>query len=88
MATKLDDMKVLLAALSNEREKLDVAIDEMIANMAEVPPDERSAGDWGPDGALTRKYLELTKRQAEVETEIIALGRAIVETDEPASSLH
>ncbi|MEI9804548.1 MAG: hypothetical protein WDN48_08895 [Pseudolabrys sp.] len=88
MATKLNDMKARLAALSNEREKLDVTIDEMIANMAEVPPDKRSAGDWAPDGALTRKYLELTKRQAAVETEIIALGRAIVETDEPASSLH
>jgi hypothetical protein len=41
-----------------------------------------------PDGASTKKYLELTERQAEVEAEIIELGRAIVETDEPASSLH
>jgi hypothetical protein len=38
--------------------------------------------------ALTRKYLELTNRQAEVEIEIVALGRAIVAADEPASSLH
>lgn len=88
MPKKLEDMKVRLAALSGERSQLDAAIDEMIANMAEVPAEQRSAGDWAPDGASTKKYLELTKRQAAVEAEIIDLGRAIVETDEPASSLH
>ena len=81
-------MKARLAALSGERTQLDTAIEEMIANMAQVPPELRSASDWAPDGALTRKYLELTNRQAEVEIEIVALGRAIVAADEPASSLH
>lgn len=89
MASKLEDMKARLADLSSERAQLDTAIEEMIANMAEVPPEQRSANDWAPDGALTRKYLELTNRQAEVETEIVALGRAIVAADdEPAPSLH
>jgi hypothetical protein len=88
MANKLDDMKARLAALSSERTQLDTAIEEMIANMAEVPTEQHSASDWAPDGALTRKYLELTNRQAEVETEIVALGRPIVAADEPASSLH
>jgi hypothetical protein len=60
----------------------------MIASMAELAPEQRSASDWAPDGASTKKYLELTERQAAVEAEIIELGRAIVETDEPASSLH
>jgi hypothetical protein len=88
MAKKLEDMKAKLATLSGERDQLDTAIEEMIAAMADVPPEQRSKSDWAADGAMTRKYLELTNRQAEVETEIVALGRAIVETDEPASSLH
>jgi hypothetical protein len=88
MANKLDDMKARLAELSSERAELDTAIEEMIADMAELPPEQRSASDWAPDGASTRKYLELTKRQAAVETEIIDLSRAIVGTDEPASPPH
>jgi hypothetical protein len=88
MASKLEGMKTRLAALSGERSQLDTAIDEMIAAMAEVPADQRSTGDWAPGGASTRKYLQLTERQAAVETEIIDLSRAIVETDEPASSVH
>jgi hypothetical protein len=37
---------------------------------------------------MTKKYLALTNRQAEVETEIVTIGRAIMDSDEPASSLH
>jgi hypothetical protein len=88
MAGKHDDMKVRLTELDSERAQLDAAIEEMIASMAELPPERRSASDWAPDGASTRKYLELTKRQAAVEAEIIDLSRAIVETDEPASPPH
>jgi hypothetical protein len=88
LANKLDNMKARLAGLSSERDKLDTAIEEMIATMAELPPEQRSASDWAPAGASTRKYLELTKRQAAVEADIIDLSRAIVETDESASSLH
>jgi hypothetical protein len=88
MATKLDDMKVQLAALSAERDVLDTAIEEMIVSMAEVPAEQRKVGDWSPNGAMTKKYLDLTNRQAEVESEIVDLGRAIMESDEPASSLH
>ena len=88
MATKLDDMKTQIAALSAERDVLDGAIEEMIARMAEVPAEQRKQGDWSPNGAMTKKYLDLTNRQAEVEAEIVDLGRAIMESDEPASSLH
>lgn len=88
MPTKLDDMKVQLTALSAERDVLDSAIEEMIALMAEVPADQRKGGDWAPNGAMTKKYLALTNRQAEVETELVAIGRAIMDSDEPASSLH
>jgi hypothetical protein len=88
MPTKLDDMKVQLAALSAERDVLDSAIEEMIALMAEVPAEQRKGGDWAPNGTMTKKYLALTNRQAEVETEIVTIGRAIMDSDEPASSLH
>ena len=88
MANKLDDMKTRLADLSGERGKLETAVEEMIADMAELPPEQRSASEWGPNGASTKKYLQLTERLADVESEIIDLGRAIVESDEPASSLH
>lgn len=89
MAEKLDDMKRRLAELSDERASLDAAIEDMIANMAQVPPEQRADGPWSRDGASTRKYLELTTRQAEVETEIVRLSRAIVASnDEPPASLH
>ena len=88
MATKLDDMKMQLAALSAERDVLDSAIEEMNASMAEVPAEERKVGDWSPNGAMTKKYLTLTNRQAEVEADLVEIGRAIMESDEPASSLH
>jgi hypothetical protein len=89
MAEKPEDMKARLAELNDERASLDAAIEDMIASMAQVPEQERASGPWSRDGASTGKYLELTGRQAEVEAEIIALGRAIAASDdEPASSLH
>jgi hypothetical protein len=88
MANKLDEMRAQLAASSDERDRLESAVEEMIAAMAELPPEQRAASEWGPNGASTKQYLKLTARLAEVETEIIDLSRAIVETDEPASSLH
>jgi hypothetical protein len=57
--------------------------------MAQVPPEQRAAGPWARDGASTRQYLELTARQAEVETEIVELNRAVAASgDEPAPSRH
>lgn len=89
MAEKLNEMNTRLAELSEKRGELDAAIEEMIGDMAEVAPELRSAGDWAPNGPKTRKYLELTNSQAEIEAEIAALSRAIVEfDDEPPSSLH
>lgn len=89
MTEKLDEMNARLAELSEQRGKLDAAIEEMIGEMAEVAPEQRSAGDWAPNGAKTRKYLELTNSQAEIEAEIVTLSRAIAESDDgPASSLH
>jgi len=90
MAEKPEDMKARLAQLNDERASLDAAIEDMIVSMAQVPPEQRADGPWARDGASTRKYLALTARQAEVETEIVNLGRAIVASndDGPASSVH
>jgi len=89
MAEKPEDLKARLAQLTGERASLDEAIEEMITAMAQVPAEQRASGPWSRDGASTRKYLELTARQAEVEAEIIALGRAIAASgDEQPPSLH
>ncbi len=56
MADKLDDMKLRLAELMSERAQLDAAIEEMIADMAELPPEQRSASDWAPDGVAALVY--------------------------------
>jgi hypothetical protein len=89
MAEKPEDMTRRLAQLNDERASLDAAIEDMIVSMAQVPAEQRAGGPWARDGASTRKYLELTGRQAEVEAEIIKLGRAIASSgSEPDSSLH
>ena len=89
MAEKPEDMTARLAQLTEVREILDAEIEDMIASMAQVPAEERAGGPWARDGASTRKYLELTGRQAEVEAEIIKLGRAIASSnDEPPASVH
>ncbi len=85
MADKTEEMTRHLSALKDERAKLETAVEEMIADMAEVPPEERAKSVWAPDGASTQRYLTLTNRLAEVEAEIIDLGREIGAADEPPS---
>jgi hypothetical protein len=90
VAQKPEELKALLAQLTDERTRLDAAIEEMIADMAQVPPEQRVTGPWARDGASTRKYLELTTRQADIESEIVDLNRAIAEAggETPSSKLH
>ncbi len=76
MTKKPDDLMVL-AELTRERDELDAVIEELIADMALVSPEERASGDWASNGASTRRYLDLTNRQAKLENEIVALSRAI-----------
>jgi hypothetical protein len=85
MADKTETMNRRLSALNDERDKLETAIEEMIANMAEALPHERAKGAWAQDGASTQRYLTLTNRLSEVETEIIELGRAMGAADKPPS---
>lgn len=76
MAKKPDDLTVL-SEMTRERDELDAVIEELIADMALAPPEARKSGDWATDGASTKRYLELTNRQAELENEIVTLSRAI-----------
>jgi hypothetical protein len=59
MSNKLAHLETLLTDLSKERMELDAAIEQMMANMAEVPAEKRSASDWASDGALTKQFLDL-----------------------------
>lgn len=77
MTKKSADLETQLSELTEERTELDANIEELIVDMADVPPEQRKTGDWAPNGALTLRYLELTKRQAVVEKEIIDLSREI-----------
>jgi hypothetical protein len=73
----------LLSELTQERTALESAIESLIADMAEATPEQRNTGDWAPNGALTRKYLELTNRQSDVEQEKIDLSRALLADSKP-----
>ena len=84
MTKKIADLEAQLSDLMGERTDLDAAIEGLIADMAEAPPEARTTGDWAPNGALTRKYLELTNRQAAVESDIIDLSRQIAADGKPA----
>lgn len=84
MSKKIVDLEVLLSALTQERTELDAKIEDLIADMADAPPEQRKSGDWAPNGALTQKYLELTNRQAAVEKDIIDLSRQIAADGKPA----
>jgi len=77
MPTKLADLEALFADLSKERVEIDTAIEQMMANMAEAPPENRSTSDWASNGTLTKQFLDLTNRQAALEAEIVAVSRAI-----------
>ena len=83
MTQKTVNLETLLSELTQERTELDSAIETLIADMAAATPEQRNAGDWAPNGALTRKYLELTNRQSEVEQEIIDLSRAVLADSKP-----
>jgi hypothetical protein len=89
MNKKIADLEAQLSELTHERDDLDAKIEEMIAdmtqaNLADAPPEQRKTGDWAPNGARTRKYLELTNRQAAVEKDIIDLSRQIAADGKPA----
>jgi hypothetical protein len=85
---KLAQLKALLAALREERQRVDAAIEQMIGELAEVAPEQRAGGGWGPDGARTRAFLEQTSRQSELEAEIDAVSREVALRGSDESKPH
>jgi hypothetical protein len=81
--TKNRNQVELLTELRRKRDEVEAAIEEMIADMAEAAPEQRSSGEWAQDGSSTRRYLDLSNQQAELENEIADLSRAITETAKP-----
>lgn len=77
MAKKIDELEALSAQLMAERDDLEAAVEGMIGDMADVPAEQRKSGDWAPDGASTRRYLEQSSRLAEVEQAIVDLSREL-----------
>ena len=82
MPNKLADLEAQLFDLNKERAELDMAIEEM-ADMADLPTERRSASDWVSNGALTKQFLDLTNRQAELEAKIATISREIAAAKKP-----
>jgi hypothetical protein len=87
MSKKLSELESLLAELSRERDAIDTAVEQMMARMAETPSDQRSSNGWAPDGPLTREFLAMTNRQAELDSDIQAVTRDIA-ARKPPPQLH
>lgn len=77
MSKKSEERAALLNALVKERDELESAIEGLIADMAEQPEASRRVGAWAPDGASTKRYLELTERLSDIESEMVDLTRAM-----------
>ncbi len=79
MSKKLAELEALFADLSEERVEIERSIETMMTDLADVPLAQRATGGWASDGPLTKRYLDLTNRQAGLEAEIDAVSRAIAE---------
>jgi hypothetical protein len=85
--TDLNAHFALLTELQQESSEVDAAIDELMAEMERVPPEQRKAGEWGPSGAQTKRFLELSERQNEIAAEI-KLVTAAIAAAQPAKPPH
>ncbi|MBS0248729.1 MAG: hypothetical protein JSR61_19095 [Proteobacteria bacterium] len=77
MSGKSEQRAAQLAALIKDRDELEVAIESLIADMAEQPEAARREGAWAENGASTQRYLELTNRLSDVEQDIVDLTRTM-----------
>jgi hypothetical protein len=67
----------LLKELQQEDRDVQERLDRLMAELENVQPELRSAGEWGPDGTLTRRFIELSERQNEIAAEIKLVSAAI-----------
>lgn len=75
MSKKSEQRAALLNALTTERDELEAEVENMIADMAEVPEAARKTGAWASDGEATQRYLAVTERLSDVEQELVDLTR-------------
>lgn len=76
MAT-LQEKLALLKDLEEENEAVQSEIDDLMTEMARVPAEQRSVSEWGPNGTSTKRFIELSERQAELAEEIKLVTQAI-----------
>lgn len=76
MAT-LQEKLALLKDLEDENEAVQSEIDDLMTEMARVPAEQRSVSEWGPNGTHTKRFIELSERQAELADEIKLVTQAI-----------
>lgn len=77
----------LLRELEQENEDIEKAIAELMGEMERVPPEQRPAGEWGPSGSRTKRFIELSERQDEIAAEI-KLVSAAIEAAKPAGKAN
>ncbi len=73
----------LLKELEREHAEVLSEIESLIAEMERVPEGERSAGEWGPSGTSTRRFISLSERQRELEADIRLAARAVDRAQPP-----
>ena len=86
----MSDLKAhfaLLKELEQENQEIEAALDELMVEMERVPPEQRSAGEWGPSGTQTQRFLELSERQNEIAAET-KLVSAAIEIAKPAGKAN
>jgi hypothetical protein len=76
MSNKLAHLETLLTNLSKERMELDAAIEQVMANMAEVPAEKRSASDWASDGVPKLCHCPWRSQPRKAETAALARSRS------------
>ena len=86
--TDLQAHFALLKALEEESQRIETDIDGLMVEMELVPPEQRSAGEWGPNGTQTRRFLELSERQNEIAAEIKLVTAAIASATPPADKAN
>ena len=85
--TDLSAHFALLKELEQENRDVEAAIGGLMEEMERVPPEQRSAGEWGPSGTQTRRFIELSERQNEIAAEI-KLVTAAIESAKPAGKTN
>ena len=73
--------------LEQENQDVQERLDRLMAELESVQPELRSIGEWGPEGTLTRRFIELSERQNEIAAEI-KLVSAAIESAKPSGNVN